>query len=550
MTQRQHTVTALVLALAGLLLIRLGGLEIQPWDEGLYAIRGQASVVFDEWIDPTPYTAGGLYSSTPPPMTSWLVGSSIKLFGPTEFAVRLPIVLCAAGVLALFVGIVRRYADMSTALMCAVALAGSLPFMVYARSAMSEVPLVLFILLALEAALQMTERKGAWAPYLLFATAFGGALLTKMAISFLPVLFLVPCLWQDVRNPRTVVAIVGTVLAGLALAAPWYWYMIGTYGDQFLLALTVPQATQIVEGNSSPLGPLYYVNSLLSGQPLTIVAFLVVALAIPLRKQIQQYMHPAVMFVLSWFVLAVPLFSLASTKNPHYSVLLIVPAIGVAAWALEMFRRVSARWLVQSYGLMAAATVWSVVPSLRASVKQDPFDPQSMAVMLLMILCMAVPMLLSESKRQRWAVHGWRPAVWGTVLISLVASTATVQVGRKESQLGGKVIASRLLDIEPRTFTYMFHARNAGDAFAPQLAWYMTGRMTGWLPGYDYIPEALPEFSSSQRVQAVSLLGRTAYVVYMHVGQSPDVVDAVRETMSLRYGVDTQTEHYILFRRY
>lgn len=550
MTQRQHTITALVLALTGLFLIRLGAQEIQPWDEGLYAIRGQASVVFDSWFDPTPYTAGGLYSSTPPPLTSWIVGSSIKLFGPTEFAVRLPIVLCAAGVLALFVGIVRRYADASMSLMSAIALAGALPFMVYARSAMSEVPLVLFLLLAMESVLQMDERKGALPPFVLFATAFGGALLTKMAVSVFPVLFLVPRMWRDVRNPRSLAAMMGAVFAGAALAAPWYWHMVVTYGEQFALALTVPHATQVVEGNSSSLGPLYYVNNLVVGQPLTIVAFLFVALAVPMRNHIQQHLPPAALLVLSWFVLAVPIFSLAPTKNPHYSVLLVVPAVGTAVWALQIFRQVSSRWLVQSYGLIAAAMIWSAIPGLRSSVKQHPFDPMSMTAILVMILCVAAPVFVPESLRQRWAVVGWRPIVWGAALMTLAASTMQVQIGRKEAQIGGKEIATRLLDIEPRTFTYLFHARNAGDAFAPQLAWYMTGRMTGWLPGFGYVPEALPATSSSRLVESIALRGRTAYVVYLHVGQSPDVVDAVRESMALRYGVDTQTEHYILFRRY
>jgi 4-amino-4-deoxy-L-arabinose transferase-like glycosyltransferase len=550
MNQRQHTVTAMVLALTGLLLIRLGFPELQPWDEALYAIRGQASVVFDAWLDPTPYTAGGLYSSTPPPVTSWLVGSSIKLLGPTEFAVRLPITLCAAGVLALFIGIVRRFLDATTSLLCAVALAGSMPFMVYARSAMSEIPLILFFLLAIEAILQMDERKGAWPPYVLFATALAGALLTKMTVSLLPVVFLVPRLSSSLRSPVQVLKMVVSVTAGVALAAPWYWHMVSLYGDQFLLALAVPHATTIVEGNTSDLGLLYYVNSLIAGQPLTILAFVFLPLALRSRQLLPDQKHQAALLLLIWFVVAVPVLSFAPTKNPHYSTMLIVPAIGVAAWALQQFRLTSMRMLVFAYGLIAGALVWAVVPGFRTAVKSHPFDPLSL-IGVLGILCLIVcPVLMPLAVRSRLAVLGWRPVVWGAALATLVATTAQIQAGRKETTIGAKRIAERLMDIEPRTFVYLFHGRNAGDAFAPQLAWYMTGRMTGWLPGFDYTPEMLPEYSTSRLVDAIALRGRTAYVVYMHVGQKPEVVDSVMASMSIRYGVDTQTAHYILFRRY
>ena len=59
LSNRQHTATAFILALVCLYAIRLTSIEVQPWDEGLYAVRGQSIAQFGNWADQTQHTIGG-----------------------------------------------------------------------------------------------------------------------------------------------------------------------------------------------------------------------------------------------------------------------------------------------------------------------------------------------------------------------------------------------------------------------------------------------------------------------------------------------------------
>ena len=89
LTNSQHRDLAILIFSILLVFISLGAMEIQPWDEALYAIRAKSIIDFGAFWDQTRYTIGGLYSSTYPPMSVWIMALSMKIFGETGFAIRL-----------------------------------------------------------------------------------------------------------------------------------------------------------------------------------------------------------------------------------------------------------------------------------------------------------------------------------------------------------------------------------------------------------------------------------------------------------------------------
>lgn len=551
MTQRGHTVVATILVLTGMLLMRLGSVEIQPWDEGLYAVRGESIVRFDAWMDQTPHAIGGLYSSTPPPLVPWAVALSIRTIGPTTVAVRLFSVLCAALAMSMLYLIARRIVTFEHAIVGVIALAGSLAWSTYARQAMTEVPLMAFTLTAMWAAIRLGEgwRQGA----LVFGVAFGAALLTKMVVSFVPLLFLVPFIVEHRRNATRLALAGGAVALGVVIALPWYWHMASTYGNDFLLALTVPHVGTAVEGNAGRIGPLYYVNQLMVSQALAVVAFLYVTVAAIRRTSLPERRHVAAILALAWFVLGMLAFSISATKNPHYVVMLVPPMVLTAVYGMErMLLSARRRMLVGAYGLVAAATVWSLAPAVRASMRTAIVDPVGQAVLGLMLLCMVLPWVLPRRVIDTVAVTGFRVVLYGVVAVMMVRAGYVMLRGQESDIRGGRDVAEVLLDGSARSFDYIFHRHNAGDAFNPQLDWYLAGWMTGWMPTKSYTPVALPVEgdASLDDVMRTAAMLRASYVVYYHPGDTR-FVSAVTEALDASYSVVLldRDAHYTLYRR-
>jgi 4-amino-4-deoxy-L-arabinose transferase-like glycosyltransferase len=542
-------VLATLLVIVGSYLVRLSSPEIQPWDEALYAVRGASAVVFSSWSDQTPHAIGGLYSSTAPPFVTWLVGAAISAIGPSDTAVRLPIVLCSLAALFLVYRLARRMVSHDAALLAVAILGTAQPWVIFSRSAMTEVPLIMWCLLALEASILFRERKGALVPAAVFAAAFGGALLTKMTVSYLPLLFVVPLLTERLSRPKELLPVVLAVLGGLAIAAPWYASMVSTHGDAFTMAMTAPHIRTAVEGNVGNHGVFYYVNRLVAAQPFLVAALLYcgAVVAVPRLRPSRMDVLPWLLVV--WFVVGLIILSVSATKNLHYTLFLLAPASMIAVWAFDRLRSHSHRLLVVGYAMVLGASAWVALPAVRASLSQGSPSALAIAVLVAMAAVVIASVLVPKQMLGTVAALGWKPVVGVALIASAYTALSTILFGRPEHVLGGRQIASKLIDIDVRNFGFLYHASNDGDALAPQLAWYMGGRMTGWMPGYGYEAIAMPRSEASDVVVGMAYGRRFAYVVYHTVGASAQAIAHVQASLGIGYDVILETSHYVLFRR-
>jgi 4-amino-4-deoxy-L-arabinose transferase-like glycosyltransferase len=83
---------------------------VHNWDESLFAMRagymaeeGGYLPNYTHWIEDGP-----LHRSSKPPFTTWLQALSMKIFGLTEFALRLPIALCVLATILLFLVVSKK----------------------------------------------------------------------------------------------------------------------------------------------------------------------------------------------------------------------------------------------------------------------------------------------------------------------------------------------------------------------------------------------------------------------------------------------------------
>ena len=545
MTQRDHTVIATILAIIGLYFIGLTSLEIQPWDEGLYAVRGEGIVLYGNAWDQTPHALGGLYSSTAPPMTSWGVAAGVSLFGRTALGVRFFTLICSAIALFLLFHVMKKLSSYQAALASVVILGTSIHWLVYSRQAMTEVPLMMFTLLALWSTLQ-DFRKTWW----IFSLALGGALMTKMAVSFTPLLFLVPLIKPTRHAPHATRHALLAALTGFALAAPWYVTMITTYGDQFWMAMAVPHISTAVEGNTGSLGPLYYVNQLLIAHPALILSFLFVVLAVIKRDLLPSWLSVRAMVML-WFVLGMIVFSVAATKNPHYMVMLLPPAVIVSVMGLVMVvEKLPRRYTAILFAFLIAASVWSVYPGIRSALRAPSQHGIQMALLGLLALMPIIAALLPSRVIDNVVVRGFKPFIIGVLAVSLVNAVRIPLMGRAEDIKGGRDVAMKLLEEADywKRFVYLYHQQNAGDAMNPQLVWYTAGWMNGRDSSFTYTPLHMPEDREDIDVVATAAVSGRPWIVYYHPGKRVETVQSVTAGLAPMYDVELSGEHYSLFR--
>lgn len=551
LSNRQHTVIACILVLTCLYALRLSSIEVQPWDEGLYAIRAQSIVVFGSWMDQSDHALGGLYSATAPPFVPWMMAASMQMFGPSPAAIRIGGVLCSGFALLAFYAVAMRMMSFRSSILAMCALAGSMHWTIYARQGMTEVPLMMFVLTSFWASLKITESHS-WKlaiPFVLASgLAFGGALLTKMTVSVVPLFVMVVLV---IRRPSSMPLFAGAAVLGLACAAPWYGSMIARHGEQFWYALTIPHLTTEVEANGRALGALYYVNQLVVAHPIILAALAYVVISAFRRSLLSPRTQAAAIIGLAWFVLGMLIFSAAPTKNPHYVVMLLPPAVLISLYALERwFETGSRRTVAVLYGCIASATAWSLLPGTRTALRAMTFDAATIGVVLLLVAMVVIPFVLSPRRVAALSVRGFRPVIYGTCAVMIFRTVSLIAIHPQPVVEGGKEVALELLDAQVHAFGYLYHQHNAGDAFDPQLAWYTTGWMAGWIPGKTYTPFAMPAHATDGSMMAVAAASGLPYIVYQHTSADSTMVQDVRAHMAASYDVVAlRAPHYTLFKR-
>ncbi len=139
----------LLLLIFPIVFLKLGSFHMRWWDESMFAVNSYEMMHNGKWFS-LYYDNFPDYFNTKPPLTSWLQILSVKCFGYTEFAVRLPSAMAACcSVLIIFRFSVKHF-DYLWAWIAALILLTSFGFIHYhtARTADSDSLLTLFVLVS------------------------------------------------------------------------------------------------------------------------------------------------------------------------------------------------------------------------------------------------------------------------------------------------------------------------------------------------------------------------------------------------------------------
>ena len=223
---KERIYLAVLLAVGTLRFVNLGFIDLQAWDESLYAVRAEGILLFGGIIDQTPFSIGGLYSSLHPPLYVWLTSLSFLLFGVTEFAARFFSAFLGGLTLITIFQIGKDLRNSSLGFVAAM-LYGLNPFVTFqARQGQFDTTLVFLLSLAVLCYLRAESTgKTRWAVYA--GISIGAALMTKLFVAFgIPLIYF---LWKAFTQKEGEKLIWGPFLYSLGsmilVALPWHLYI-------------------------------------------------------------------------------------------------------------------------------------------------------------------------------------------------------------------------------------------------------------------------------------------------------------------------------------
>jgi|WetSurMetagenome_2_1015567.scaffolds.fasta_scaffold01779_2 4-amino-4-deoxy-L-arabinose transferase-like glycosyltransferase len=362
-------------------IFRLDAVTLFDVDEAVFSTATKEMVESGDWITPT-YNGEVRYDK--PIFFYWLMAASYKTFGVNEFGARFPSAM-AGFILALSLFyFARRACNETTAFYATIAVSISAYFLVYSRSAVTDMVMSLFITLSLFSFYLAVseERRFIYGFYLFSAIAF----LTKGLIGIVfPFGIAVIYMFMTERF-RGLLKIfdLKAALLFLLVAVPWYAAEFAINGDEFFQQFFIKhhfrRYTDVISGHKGPF--YYYIITLLVGMS-PWIAFMPAGIWKAIKER-----AGILLFAAIWFVVVFVFFSFSTTKLPNYILSALPPAAILIATGMadQNICAQRAAWLVIAIGALAAAIGMLFLPPvlIRTGIPDTDWTMWASAILIAM----------------------------------------------------------------------------------------------------------------------------------------------------------------------
>jgi 4-amino-4-deoxy-L-arabinose transferase-like glycosyltransferase len=519
-------VYGLLLAVFFCALWQLPSLELQPYDEGYYALRAKAILHFGCWLNQADYAIGGFYSASHPPLHIWLMVLSAKIFGLSEFALRLPSLIMLVLFLLTLVFCASR-SSLPCASLCALIVCGFLPLLLwYGRLAHLDSTLIVFSLLQVHFYLRYTDTNR-----LTFAALagvmLGGALLSKVLVGMFPALALTlfelyRLLMRYTSLKKATLALAVFYAIGLTVGLSWFVWMCRTHGEylqQYVELFLTDRIARNQTLSEYRTGVFYYLNVVLTRFPLSTLS----VMWLWRFSHQAAFREPYRVLWLLWAALTFLLLSLAQTKLLWYALLFLPPLALITAESLALLLDALqdaplSRSAQVSLMVLLYASAWSLLQPLHREVL-DALLTRDVALIgqWLGLLCG----LGGAGVFGLWLLR--RMASRAATLLALIlavstgAALQTVFHGLPFVQLyaGAKIVGDYLQQHAPVQLIHLVSQKRVVEkSFNPQFSYYLNGvdvNAERWGVQMNYV--YLPVSDTLGLRQALSLPGRALVVV-------------------------------------
>jgi 4-amino-4-deoxy-L-arabinose transferase-like glycosyltransferase len=472
----------LALVCLAILFANLGGASFFEPDEGRNAEKAREILLRNDWVTPH---HNFLPTLDKPMGFFWPIALSLKLFGLSEGAARLPSVLAALGCLLLVYQFARSQWGVRHALWSCLILATSVGFFVFARVVIFDMSLTLFVALGLfsfYAAARAETPRQRWFHCVVMYAALGAGTLIKGAVALvLPGLVVFSYLlltrqWHLLLRMK----IAPGALIYLSLVLPWYLWTEAKnpgYLRYFLLEEHFLRYTT-VEFERSRAWYYFIVVIAVGFFPWT--GLLLETARDAWRKRSEDTNR----FLALWAVLPVIFFWFSKSQLPQY-ILPIFPALAlitgrflaerVSAAGSSAWRRVFIPWLcVMSFMIyLLLGTLW---PSLLAR----PIRPAVAKNIVPLALCSAALLVifgvcLNGFRKKLW--NGWESVYFSTATALALFFVVLAQMATAVSvERGSKSLARTAAPFIAPGDRMVFY-----DTYLPGLPFYLNINKPAWI---------------------------------------------------------------------
>lgn len=352
-----------------------------------------------------------------PPLFYWAEVASMKVFGETEGAGRVPCALAALATMALGTWLAARPGMRCSRPWLVGALLATSPFFwEMGRVAVTDMLVTLLVTGALAMAWRILDQGATWPHLLAFWSLMGLNFLNKGPVGpFLVALVLLPYIVLTRSDWRAFAPVPGIVLAA-AIGMPWYLWAVshnpGLLG-YFLKFQTVDRVLTTVHERSGP--PWFYLPVILGGfLPWTVWLPGTLRDAWRKAREGQRTAPNPDLFLLLWFIPPTIFFSLIGSKLPPY-VLPLFPAI-----ALLMVRHLEGRRLGAPLAMFAlAAVACAGQVTMEVAQRLLVFSTQLRAAAVWLVVGLSAGMLASRKKREAALVASMLVTMLGLFTIAV-----------------------------------------------------------------------------------------------------------------------------------
>ncbi len=302
---------------------RLGNASLQDWDEAVYAQVSKEMIATGDWL--RPHYESRVWIDKPP-LLMWSTALMFKMFRVNEFWARAASALAGAVGLVLTFLIAAFLFDRWTGLVSILILATSFGFVRYERMGMTDVPLTMFVLIAIYGYIRLREGEPRWW-YVIFtacALAFmvkSMAALTAPAALFLVFLNEAPAVRRMLYSKHLVAALVVAII----IAATWHVFMFVEYGAKFWTQYFGFHVAHAVSVTQQASGDQYYYFDILNRRMFPWAYLLPFAVALGVYENFSGRHDSLILVTLTLVVFG--LYQFSNTKLTWY----IVPAYPVLA---------------------------------------------------------------------------------------------------------------------------------------------------------------------------------------------------------------------------
>ncbi len=307
--------------------------QIRAQDESIYANAALRMAAQGNWL--TPIVMGRIYLYKPP-MLEALAGLSLKTFGISLFALRLPDLLAAAAALAILFAWSLRTRGLWAGLIVVLLLLSNSSWVTLARLCYTDMLLACFTVAAMFSIARdpLLERPG---PRWIFILSAAAAIMTKSVAGVLPLLALGLFALTGPGPARPPLGRVLGIVAWVALCvAPWHFYQLTVHRQWFWTDYVEIQLLQFgmrpAASGSLEIPAWFYLKRLFLTDPFLCIA---VALALPAFIAEMLRRNANARLLACWIIVIFACISLFQYRNFPYALMLVAPLSLITACSIS-----------------------------------------------------------------------------------------------------------------------------------------------------------------------------------------------------------------------